>query len=151
MRGYGRSLTELQGGGLTFGPPKTEAGRRTVGFPELISPVLRWHLSCFAQAGNEELVFTGPAGALPLRFSPYLPFGLRPRLCPLILSLILATVPPERVSAGGRVLDSAPTAEPTILQTYPSARVTWPIPPARAARPQKIEGISIFVDCWYSG
>jgi hypothetical protein len=23
--------------------------------------------------------------------------------------------------------------------------------PARAARPQKIKGISIFVDCWYSG
>jgi aryl-alcohol dehydrogenase-like predicted oxidoreductase len=26
-----------------------------------------------------------------------------------------------------------------------------PIPPVRAARPQKIMGISIFVDCWYSG
>jgi len=26
-----------------------------------------------------------------------------------------------------------------------------PIPPARAARPQKIKGISIFVDCWYCG
>src|SRR5262249_20884395 len=26
-----RSLTELENGGLTFGPPKTEAGRRTVG------------------------------------------------------------------------------------------------------------------------
>jgi hypothetical protein len=24
-------------------------------------------------------------------------------------------------------------------------------PPARPARPQKIKGISIFVDCWYSG
>src|ERR1022692_4887452 len=31
--------------------------------------------------------------------SPYLSFGLRLRLFPLILSLILATVPPERVSA----------------------------------------------------
>jgi integrase len=61
-----RSLTELQGGGLTFGPPKTEAGRRTVGFPELVSPVLRWHLSCFASDGDEGLVFTGPTGA-PLR------------------------------------------------------------------------------------
>jgi integrase len=61
-----RSLTELQGGGLTFGPPKTEAGRRTVGFPELVSPVLGWHLSRFAQAKDEGLVFTGAAGA-PLR------------------------------------------------------------------------------------
>jgi NAD-dependent SIR2 family protein deacetylase len=32
----------------------------------------------------------------------------------------------------------------------PAARPR-PIPPARAARPQKIKGISIFVDCWYSG
>ena len=59
-----RSLTELQNGALTFGPPKSDAGRRTVGFPELIAPVIRWHLSCFAQDGDDGLVFTGPAGAL---------------------------------------------------------------------------------------
>ena len=59
-----RSLTELQDGALAFGPPKTDAGRRTVGFPELIAPELRWHLSCFAQAEDDSLVFTGPAGAL---------------------------------------------------------------------------------------
>jgi integrase len=59
-----RSLTELQGGGLTFGPPKSEAGTRTVGFPDLISPVLRWHLSCFTQDGEDHLIFTGPNGAL---------------------------------------------------------------------------------------
>ena len=61
-----RSLTELQGGGLTFGPPKSEAGTRTVGFPDLISPVLRWHLACFTQDGEDHLIFTGPNGA-PLR------------------------------------------------------------------------------------
>jgi len=59
-----RSLTELQNGALTFGPPKSDAGRRTVGFPELIAPVIRWHLSCFAQDGDDGLVFTGPAGAI---------------------------------------------------------------------------------------
>jgi Phage integrase family len=59
-----RSLTELQNGALAFGPPKSDAGRRTVGFPELIAPVIRWHLSCFAQDGDDGLVFTGPAGAL---------------------------------------------------------------------------------------
>ena len=58
-----RSLTELQNGALAFGPPKSDAGRRTVGFPELIAPVVRWHLSCFAQDGDDSLVFTGPAGA----------------------------------------------------------------------------------------
>jgi integrase len=59
-----RSLTELENGRLAFGPPKTEAGRRTVGYPELISSAVRWHVSCFAQgpAGNG-LVFMGPAGA----------------------------------------------------------------------------------------
>jgi integrase len=41
-------LTELENGGLSFGPPKTSAGRRTVGFPELIAPVVRWHVSCLA-------------------------------------------------------------------------------------------------------
>jgi len=59
-----RSLTELENGELAFGPPKSEAGRRTVGFPELIVSVIRWHLSCFAQPGDEGLVFTGPTGAL---------------------------------------------------------------------------------------
>ena len=58
-----RSLTELQGGGLTFGPPKSEAGRRTVAFPDLITPVLRWHLSCFTQDDEDHLIFTGPNGA----------------------------------------------------------------------------------------
>jgi integrase len=64
-----RSLTELQNGALAFGPPKSDAGRRTVGFPELIAPVVRWHLSCFAQE-DDGLVFTGPAGA-PLRRSNF--------------------------------------------------------------------------------
>jgi integrase len=59
-----RTLTELQNGALAFGPPKTDAGQRTVGFPELIAPVLRWHLSCFAEPDDDGLVFTGPAGAL---------------------------------------------------------------------------------------
>ena len=50
--GYGGD--ELGRGGLVRG----------VGFPELIAPVLRWHLSCFGQDGDDGLVFTGPAGAL---------------------------------------------------------------------------------------
>lgn len=58
-----RSLTELENGRLAFAPPKTEAGRRTVGYPELISSAMRWHMSCFAQPDSVGLVFTGPAGA----------------------------------------------------------------------------------------
>ena len=59
-----RSLTELQNGALAFGPPKSDAGRRTVGFPDLIAPVLQEHLSSFARPGDDGLVFTGPTGAL---------------------------------------------------------------------------------------
>ena len=61
-----RTLTELENGGLTFGPPKSDAGRRTVAFPELIAAAVRWHLSCFAQPGDEGLIFGGTRGA-PLR------------------------------------------------------------------------------------
>jgi integrase len=46
-----------------FGPPKTEAGRRTVVYPELIGPTIRWHLSCFVQADDDGLIFTSSAGA----------------------------------------------------------------------------------------
>ncbi len=59
-----RSLTELQNGALAFGPPKSDAGRRAVGFPKLIAPVVREHLSSFAQPEDDSLVFTGPTGAL---------------------------------------------------------------------------------------
>jgi integrase len=59
-----RTLTELHNGRQAFGPPKTAAGRRLVGFPELIVPVVRWHLSCFAEPEENGLVFVGPAGAL---------------------------------------------------------------------------------------
>ena len=58
-----RSLVELQNGGLAFGPPKSDAGTRTVVFPDLITPALRWHLSCFAQPGEAGPIFVGPTGA----------------------------------------------------------------------------------------
>lgn len=58
-----RQLTELENGGLSFGPPKTSAGRRTVGFPELVAPVVRWHVSCFAQGEDDGLIFTSSSGA----------------------------------------------------------------------------------------
>ena len=59
-------LTELQNGELTFGPPKTEAGRRTVSYPQLVAAEVHWHMTCFAQDGDDGLLFTGPSGA-PLR------------------------------------------------------------------------------------
>ena len=65
-----RQLTEVRGRGMEFGPPKSEAGKRVVPIPEVIIPVVRWHLSCFAQSGDEGLVFTSPTGG-PLRHSAF--------------------------------------------------------------------------------
>ena len=65
-----RQLAEVRGGGITFGPPKSRAGVRNVPIPELIVPVIRWHLTCFAQDGDEGLVFTSARG-LPLRHSRF--------------------------------------------------------------------------------
>jgi integrase len=59
-----RTLVELQNGALSFGPPKSEAGNRSVVVPALVTPELRWHLACFAQPGPDGLVFVGPGGAL---------------------------------------------------------------------------------------
>ena len=61
-----RSLTEMPGGGYLFGPPKSDAGQRTVVFPELIRDDLTWHLARFTSADDDALVFTSPTGS-PLR------------------------------------------------------------------------------------
>jgi integrase len=61
-----RSLTELPDGGYAFGSPKSEAGLRTVPFPDLIVPDLTWHLARFTASDDDALVFTSPTGS-PLR------------------------------------------------------------------------------------
>jgi len=65
-----RQLAEVRGGGFAFGPPKSRAGMRVVPIPEVIFPVLQWHLSCFALPGDEGLVFTSPSGR-PLHHSNF--------------------------------------------------------------------------------
>jgi integrase len=57
-----RQLPEVRGRGLAFGPAKSRASTRVVAIPELIIPVIRWHLSCFAQKEAEGLVFTSSRG-----------------------------------------------------------------------------------------
>src|SRR5262249_44814040 len=66
----GRQLTETIAGGPRFGPPQSDAGLRLVSFPDMIAADLRWHLQCFAQDGDDGLVFTSPAGS-PLRHSNF--------------------------------------------------------------------------------
>jgi integrase len=64
-----RQLNEVSGG-FEFGPPKSRAGKRSVPIPAVIVPIIRWHLACFAQQGDEGLVFTSPAGK-PLRHTNF--------------------------------------------------------------------------------
>ena len=65
-----RQLAQVRGGGFAFGPTKSRAGKRMVTIPEVILPVIQWHLACFAQEGDEGLVFTSPAGQ-PLHHSNF--------------------------------------------------------------------------------
>jgi integrase len=54
------------GSAIVLGPPKSRAGRRTVGVPQAIIPVLHEHLAKFVGTEPGALVFCGPSGA-PLR------------------------------------------------------------------------------------
>jgi integrase len=49
--------------GMEFGPPKSEAGKRTVAIPEVAVEALEGHLEEFVDSGNEATVFTGSKGA----------------------------------------------------------------------------------------
>jgi integrase len=49
-----RQLAEVRGGGFAFGPPKSAAGTRVVTIPEVIIPVVQWHLTCFAKQDDDE-------------------------------------------------------------------------------------------------
>ncbi|WP_396454558.1 tyrosine-type recombinase/integrase [Actinomadura sp.] len=59
-----RTLVEVTGKPLHFGPPKTEAGVRTLPIPAIVLPELKEHVKTFAQDGDEGLVFVGGKGAL---------------------------------------------------------------------------------------
>lgn len=61
-----RQTVELKTGELVTGPPKSDAGKRTVAVPGLLVDELRAHLKEYAGAGDDGLVFVGPKGA-PLR------------------------------------------------------------------------------------
>jgi integrase len=65
-----RQLTEVNGYGLVFGPPKSAAGKRVVPIPEVIFPVLRWHLGRFGPTEPDGLIFTSFTGK-PMRHSHF--------------------------------------------------------------------------------
>ena len=59
-------LQELASGEIVIGPPKSDAGRRTVAIPSAIVPELEAHVARWAAAGPDGLVFCGTHGQ-PLR------------------------------------------------------------------------------------
>jgi integrase len=60
------AFVERSTGEILLGPPKSKAGRRVVGIPQAIIPVLREHLSVFVKDEPGALVFPGVMGG-PLR------------------------------------------------------------------------------------
>jgi integrase len=57
---------ELKDGTLLVGEPKSDAGRRTVTFPQAIVPEMEAHLATWAAPGRDGLVFSGTKGQ-PMR------------------------------------------------------------------------------------
>lgn len=72
-----RQINYPPGGGHTFGPPKSRAGRRIVSFPDLIVPDLRAHLDGLGK--DAALLFTSPDGQ-PLRHSNFYRRAWQPAL-----------------------------------------------------------------------
>ncbi|WP_244298305.1 tyrosine-type recombinase/integrase [Micromonospora cremea] len=58
------TLVERQDGTLLFGPPKTDAGMRTVTIPAAIRRDVRAHLDDFVDEDQDALVFIGATGAV---------------------------------------------------------------------------------------
>jgi integrase len=56
------SLAELKDGSLVVGPPKTDAGRRTIVLPGMVVDLLRFHIDLYAEKAPNGLVFVGPNG-----------------------------------------------------------------------------------------
>ena len=61
------AMVELATGEIIFGPPKTNAGRRTVTVPAQIRKDLLIHLCQYTGGAPTALVFTGAKGAQPRR------------------------------------------------------------------------------------
>ncbi len=57
---------ELKDGTHILGPPKSDAGVRTIAIPAILRPELEAHLATYVAPGKKSLVFCGPKGK-PLR------------------------------------------------------------------------------------
>ena len=58
-----RQLVQLTGGKVQFGPPKSDAGRRTIAIPAELVTELEHHLANYSAPRPDGLVFVGAKGA----------------------------------------------------------------------------------------
>jgi integrase len=64
MAGHRRGAGNRDRRAVHLGPPKTEAGRRTITLPTIAAAALAEHLSIYSQSGPDGLMFTSTEGAL---------------------------------------------------------------------------------------
>ncbi|MEV0623110.1 site-specific integrase [Nonomuraea sp. NPDC050404] len=64
------AFVERSTGGLVLGPPKSKAGRRTIGIPQSIVPMLKKHMDTYVQDRPDALMFPGAKGG-PMRRSGF--------------------------------------------------------------------------------
>ncbi|UBU14089.1 tyrosine-type recombinase/integrase [Nonomuraea gerenzanensis] len=64
------AFVERSASGLVLGPPKSKAGRRTVGIPQSIVPVLQEHMNTYVQDEPGALMFPAAKGG-PIRRSGF--------------------------------------------------------------------------------
>ncbi|MBB5776762.1 integrase [Nonomuraea jabiensis] len=64
------AFVERSAGGLVLGPPKSKAGRRTVGIPQSIVRVLQEHMNTYVQDEPGALMFPAAKGG-PMRRSGF--------------------------------------------------------------------------------
>ena len=57
-----RSAQQMRDGTVVYGPPKTDAGMRTVCYPSTLKMSVQYHLDRFVSAEPESVVFTGVKG-----------------------------------------------------------------------------------------
>jgi integrase len=57
-----QAFIEHRGTGLTLGPPKSRAGKRTVSLPAAVLPAVGHHLATYTGEEDTAFVFTGPTG-----------------------------------------------------------------------------------------
>ena len=62
-----RQAKQLDSGEIVHGPPKSEAGKRTVFLPALMTDDVQYHLDHFVGPEPDAPIFRGPKGAIPRR------------------------------------------------------------------------------------